>query len=427
MAGAQDGAQEARMQSRNHLDCLGRAGRTALGAVLALASIAAQADAGRGAQLYLRTDSNVRSCVSCHGPDPGQNHNNILRAAADPATLTRVLNTVSPMGFLRQELTDQDRVDITDYLAQVVRLNTAPARLRLWPLTLEFGAVQADGVSAAQMLRLSNPSATQPLAVQRIGAASPQLQLSHACPTVLAPGADCAVSARLAPGQVGLVRTSIEVATGSPPETVHIGASASGVAFLPSALAWQGQPASLEFRAGTAAGPQVQALTLVNPGPASTTLALASIVGPDAARWRIEANGCAAGLVLAAGAQCVMSVAYAPDLAGSAQAVLQLRSDQGNPPSVVLQAVASATEPAAVDVAPGGGCSTGAPGRRPFDPLLALLALAAIWAIGRRARARRTVRPAQTTRASFARPRLLRATGAPTAETGAPSPAAVPA
>jgi cytochrome c553 len=417
------------MQRRNHLDRLDMAGRTLLGAVLACASIAlpAQAAAERGAQLYLRTDSNVRSCVSCHGPDPAQNHNNILRAAGDPATLTRVLNTVSPMGFLRQELTDQDRVDITDFLAEVVRLNTAPPRLRLWPLTLEFGAVQADGVSAAHTLRLSNPSRTEPLAVHRIGTASAQMQLSHACPTVLAPGTDCAVSARLAPGQVGLVRAAVEVVTGSPPEAVHIGASANGVASLPSALAWQGQPAVLDFRGGVASGPQTQSLTLVNPGPAATTLALASIVGPDAARWRIEASGCAAGLVLAAGAQCVMSVAYVPDLASRAQAVLQLRSDQGNPPSVALQAIASATEPVPLDVAPGGGCSTGAPGQRLVDPLLALLALAAMWAIGRRARARKTVRPARTTRGSFARPRFPRAAGAPTAGTAGPNPAAAPA
>jgi mono/diheme cytochrome c family protein len=42
--------------------------------------VAAQ-DAVRGAGLYLQLPGNLASCVSCHGPDPAANRNNLLRAA----------------------------------------------------------------------------------------------------------------------------------------------------------------------------------------------------------------------------------------------------------------------------------------------------------------------------------------------------------
>jgi cytochrome c553 len=122
-------------------------------AALALPPATAQ-DAANGAMLYMRLASDVRACVSCHGPDPGQNHNNILRAADDPAALTRVLNTVSAMGFLRSRLSDSDIADVSAFLGTVTRLNAPASPLRLWPITMEFGmapagraGVQPDGTS----------------------------------------------------------------------------------------------------------------------------------------------------------------------------------------------------------------------------------------------------------------------------------------
>ena len=40
-------------------------------------------DAAEGARLYVRTAQEGASCVSCHGPDPATNPNNILRAAGN--------------------------------------------------------------------------------------------------------------------------------------------------------------------------------------------------------------------------------------------------------------------------------------------------------------------------------------------------------
>ena len=75
--------------------------------ILALAPFctpAAAQDAVQGAMLYMRLANDTRACVSCHGPDPGVNPNNILRAADSPNTLVKVMSTVSAMGFLSSQL-----------------------------------------------------------------------------------------------------------------------------------------------------------------------------------------------------------------------------------------------------------------------------------------------------------------------------------
>lgn len=88
-------------------------------------------DALRGARQYLRLDAGVPSCLTCHGPDPAQGRNNLLRAADNPAALQKALNAVGAMGFLKGVLT---------------RLPTWPtsrpiwAESRRWPIRKERSA-----------------------------------------------------------------------------------------------------------------------------------------------------------------------------------------------------------------------------------------------------------------------------------------------
>lgn len=70
------------------------------------------ADAERGAQLYLRRPTDAPACVSCHGPDPAGNRNNILRASDQPLALVKALGTVGVMGYLRPVLSDTDIGDL---------------------------------------------------------------------------------------------------------------------------------------------------------------------------------------------------------------------------------------------------------------------------------------------------------------------------
>lgn len=359
--------------------------RLLAGAVLLAAGGSHAADAARGAQLYMRTDADTRSCVSCHGPDPGLSHNNILRAADSPDTLTKVLNTVSQMGFLRSQLSDTDKADIAAFLGTVSRLNAPDAKLRVSPVTADFGRVPSGGSGAAQTIRLANPSAGQAVALTALSVTNAQVALSHDCPAELAPAASCDLQVRARPQATGLLRAAVSIDSPAFSTPVQVGVTAAGTADATSLLEWKGGPARLRFDATGAGAESRQALVLVNPGPMPAVMGLLSIVGPDAARFRIESSACAQGAVVVAGTSCEMVLVYSPSLSPSAQATLQLRSDQANPPSLRLEgAVATALPVEPVPVADaGGGCSTRPPGGTK-DPLLALLAvLATVWVLWR--------------------------------------------
>lgn len=367
-----------------HLSCLVLLGVMAGGAQAV--------DAARGAQLYMRTDDGGRSCVSCHGPDPGLSQNNILRAAGSPDTLTKVLNTVSAMGFLRSRLSDADRADITAFLASINALNDPASGLRMWPVTLDFGTLAVGATSPAQTVRLANLSLSAPLALASIGVSGTRAQLRHDCPAQLAPGGRCDVQVTMRTDAPQLERATLSVtgpALGTP---VHAGVAALGTRDAVSALAWESPATAVAFNPAT---PR-KVVALANPGPMPAVLALTSITGPNASQFRIE-GGCAQGQMLVAGTRCELTLAYTPG-AQPAQAVLQLRSDQGNPASLSLEgaAAAAAEAPAPPDVLAaadsGGGCTAGPPGKK-ADPTLWLAALLAAAALLGRSGVRPARRP----------------------------------
>lgn len=347
-------------------------------AAAAAGGVAAQ-DAANGALLYMRLPSDTRSCVSCHGPDPGQNHNNILRAADNPAALTRVLNTVSAMGFLRSRLSDGEIADLTAFLGTVTRLNDAASALRVWPLTLEFGLTPPGESAPSQTMRLENPSATAALPVTGITASSPALAINHNCPALLPAQSGCDIRATLTPPATGLHRAALQVQT--PLQTQWIGALGYGTSGPIGRLRWRGDAAPAAFGAGAPDSVQRQTLVLDNTGVMPVVLGQATFVGPQASQFRRE-SGCDAGAVLQAGTACSMVVAYTASLLPLARATLQVRGDGGNPQSLAVQGASASgaptiPAPAAVPPESGGGCSAGPPERRGGDTSLTWLALAA--------------------------------------------------
>ncbi len=336
-------------------------------------------NAANGAMLYMRLSSDTRACVSCHGPDPGQNHNNILRAADDPAALTRVLNTVSAMGFLRSRLSDSDIADVSAFLGTATRLNAPASPLRLWPITLEFGLPPPGEPASSQTVRLENPSASTPLPVVSITSSNPALAVTHDCPAVLAAQAGCDIRATLTPPDASLVRATLQIQT--PSQTQLAGASGYGTQGPLGRLRWRGNPTSTVFGTGAPDSVQRQTLVLDNTGVMPVVLGQTTFVGPQASQFRRE-SGCDAGAVLQAGTACEMVVAYTANRLPRARATLQVRGDGGNPQSLAVQGTSSVDVPAIPTpvIAPpesGGGCSVGPPGRRGGDTSLAWLALAA--------------------------------------------------
>ncbi len=338
----------------------------------------------RGAQLYMRLDDDTRSCVSCHGPDPGVNHNNILRAADNPQTLTKVMNTVSAMGFLSSRLTEQDRADVTAFLGSITRLNAPGSTLRVFPVTVDFGSVGIGAVSAPHQVRITNGGAAA-VAIAAIESANASVDVRHACPAQLAAGSSCDVTLRLMPLAAGLLRPTLNLRVDSHPGGIQVAGTGKGVVEPVSSLAW-GQAAPVVAFSSADAASQVQTIRLVNPGPVPAVLGLTSIVGPAAASFRIE-SGCASGTTLAAGTGCDLQVVYLASALATVQASLQIRSDQGNPSGLRLEGVQSSPPPAA-EVAPqgGGGCSTGPARPPPGDPVLPGAVILALALLLRRAK-----------------------------------------
>ena len=370
-----------------------------LGVAATLSPVAWSQDATRGAALYMRLANDSNSCVSCHGPDPGLNPNNILRAADQPNVLVKVLNTVGVMGFLRPQLSEQDHRDITAFLGSVLRLNAPGAPVRMWPVTMDFGNMAVNTFSAHQIVRIENTSAMASVSISGISATHPSVDVTHDCPTELAPTAACTLSVRIRPSATGLVHAAVQVTTQGQPQVVAL--VAKGASFTTSQLDWQGVTGAADFVAGAPHAPSRQTFRLANSGPLPAVLGQTSIVGPHASQFRVE-SGCRSGQVLLAFTSCDLVLSFSANLLEKPQALLQFRSDQLNPAAVQLQGAAADV----VDAGPlpvdsplptptamppptpqlpeqvGGGCSVAsAPVQRP-DVVLLVCLLAALLGLG---------------------------------------------
>jgi cytochrome c553 len=346
-------------------------------------------DVQRGAMLYMRLPNDVTSCVSCHGPDPGQNHNNILRAADNPATLVKVINTTSRMGYLSAELSEADTRDITGFLGSVVRSQSEGTLVRLWPVTMDFGNIAPGLNSGSQVVRIANPSISDPLRIDSIVVNSPHTSFQHNCPTTLGGGASCDVTLVMRPGNAGLHRAALQISAAG--QTSVAGMVGYGASEPVSALTWT-SPESVTMTVQQGSVGQTS-LTLDNPGPMPAVLALTSITGPQASQFRVE-SGCAVGTVVQSGTSCSLVVSYTADRRTESSAVLQLRSNQTNPPAVILRGTSTplpGSDPVVTQPSPGGsasGCASTSNVSHSRDvSLWAALIAAALLAFSRRKRA----------------------------------------
>jgi cytochrome c553 len=356
--------------------------RALLATLVASAACAALAqDASRGAQLYVQLPGETPSCVSCHGPDPTQNRNNILRAADRPGTLQRALNTVGVMGYLRDSLNDAAIADLAAYLARVAVVAAPDAEVALWPSTIEFGRLPAGGVAPPHGVTLRNLG-REALVLARPLLVGQGFSLSDDCPASLAPGLSCALTLRASTAVAGPAVATLQLGTSASWSPLLLGVSATVVHSATGQLS--ADTAQLDFGTLQAGARLARSITLTSHGTLPVTIGVATLTGPGRAQFQLD-GACAPGTVLAPGLQCALQVVYAPEVAGSARAVLQWRSDGINPGTVVLEGRAAtvpvAPAPPASTPAPSlssgsGGCTIGPPDRLADMTHGALLALA---------------------------------------------------
>lgn len=402
---------------RTRTPLLGLASALCVGAVPA--PVHAQ-DPGRGARLYLGLPDGGPSCVECHGPDPGLDRNRLLNAAQGPAAIDFALRRAAAMGYLTDRLSSADKADVSAWLALVLGDVDASALSTVWPWGLEWGQVAPGAAVAAQPVRFRNRGATPVALAPSLRALAPGgvqgLSLSHDCPAVLPPAAECAAQVSLVAGVEGRLQAALE--WGPSGQALRpVGVSATVSLAAAGKAQWQDPLPNSVVMLEAAPGVTVSTtVRLQNTGTAALTLGVPAITGPGRGAWRVDAGGCAANQTLLPMASCDIRLSATAPAAGSLEALLQWRNDGQHalPRRLLVKTVAveapappapppppppapappaapapsPAPSPAPIPPPPaspsgGGGCSVAhAPlrGKDPLLPGLLMLALAGLWA-----------------------------------------------
>jgi cytochrome c553 len=334
---------------------------------LALAGVSvrsvAAGDALRGAALYLQLPGGGSGCVACHGPDPAQNRNNLLRAADQPAALLRVLNTVSAMGFLRPQLSDADVADLSAYLGRVLLIAAPTAAVALWPRSIEFGSLGVGEASAPHDVVLQNAGVTA-LALGAPVVRGVPADLRHDCPPLLPPAAACTVSLRVAASTTGRWAGALEWPTGAQPQSLLVALSVTSGDAASGRLSTSLDAPRLDFGTAPSGTVLTRDFSLRSHGSTAVTLGVAALTGPGASAWLLGGD-CSPDRVLEPGSACTVRLSWTAGAPGEARAALQWRSSGASPGTLDLAARATtqpvvATEPEGAAGSGGGALGVGA-------------------------------------------------------------------
>lgn len=312
------------------------------------ASVVAQ-DALRGAQLYLALPGNpgVGSCVSCHG-DPLNNRNSVLRGGVGGALISRTINAVGVMGYLRQHLTDRDLDDIAAYLASLTPAGPPEALPNLWPVGLDFGAQQRGTESSARSIQLRNLQVRDSLSLGALRLDDDtHFALQHDCPLSLPPQQQCRLHVRFRPQSLGAQQTTYRLLSSG--GTVLRSGSLLGVgtADPPPRLVWATGTAELQDFDRVPLGQSGEkVLRLENLSGQPVSLVRLRSNGEAAVRYRLE-GPCVSELRVPAGGSCELRLRFTPTALERSEAWIELDSggSASHPPLVRLSGWGEAAAP----------------------------------------------------------------------------------
>ncbi|MDE2396232.1 MAG: choice-of-anchor D domain-containing protein [Burkholderiales bacterium] len=204
---------------------------------------------------------------------------------------------------------------------------------------LDFGVQTVGGLYPARSLTLTN-TGNAPLgsiAVSVSGAGFSNVS-APACPSSLAPGAQCVITLAFAPATAGLAYSgTLSVSSNASGSPLTAALTGSGSAAAVASLIWS--PATTQLAFGQVAAGTVsaqQTLSLLNQGPGGVTLSLLNAVGPGAAAFSVTTSNCSIGSVIYQGQSCTVSVSFAPGASGSMSAQVQALSNGNAPPALAL-------------------------------------------------------------------------------------------
>jgi 6-phosphogluconolactonase (cycloisomerase 2 family) len=229
-------------------------------------------------------------------------------------------------------------------------LQTPPA-VSLSPTSLSFSTQNVGTTSSTQTISLTNNGGSA-LAISGIaigGTNVGDFQQTNNCGTSVAANASCSINVTFTPAAVGTRTATVSVtdnANGSP-QTVPLTGAGGGAVAIPT-------PAALTFGSqtlGTSSAPQ--SVTLTNSGNSTLTISSITFAGTDFFDFT-ETNTCGTGLL--AGANCTISVTFAPESGtstGTVTASLSIADNvSGSPQTVTLTGTATSAGAPAVVIAP---------------------------------------------------------------------------
>ncbi|MGO9270105.1 MAG: choice-of-anchor D domain-containing protein [Terriglobia bacterium] len=210
---------------------------------------------------------------------------------------------------------------------------TAAAAVSLSPASISFGNQTVGTTSSAQTVTLTNAE-NRPLSISSInltGANPTQFAQTGNCGTSLNSGANCTISVTFAPATASSQSASLTVTDSAPgsPQSVSLtgtGVGVPAVSLSPSSVAFGNQTVGTTSSA--------QTVTLTNTGTATLSITSIGLTGANPTQFAQTGN---CGTSLNAGANCTISVTFAPTTASSQSASLTVAdSAPGSPQSVSL-------------------------------------------------------------------------------------------
>ena len=219
-------------------------------------------------------------------------------------------------------------------LAALTGTGINPPQPAFSPASLAFGNQGLGLTSAPQTVTLTNPAgADQPIIIESLvfASATNSFNQTNNCPASLAAGSSCQIQISFTPGSAGAISDSLLLNYVEDGQANFVLAALNGTGIAPVASL---APASMSFTttAGTTSAPQTA--TLTNTGVTPLSILNITVTGASPNDYQ-QINNC--GLLLAAGANCTISVTFTPGFPGSYPATLTVSdNDPASPQNISL-------------------------------------------------------------------------------------------
>ncbi len=256
---------------------------------------------------------------------------NACGGTVSPRTTCAIQVTFTPvaLGERTGTLTVTDTTQPANTQLVSLRGTGVSGTIQVAPTAVTFPATLQGATATAITVRLTNDRATP---LNQISLVTSGPFSATGCATSVGAGGGCNIQVRFAPqaAHVGVVTGTLSVSAPAAPNTLTVSLSGTGV---PRVLL---SSASLDFgnaAVGSTSAPLVLTVRNNQTGQFAFASTPVSFTGPGAADFLRTATTC--GTRLAAGATCMMSVAFRPGIGGVRSATLAINTNVFGSPHTI--------------------------------------------------------------------------------------------